>query len=59
MIPEEEERSRSMITLTVLCQDGEKKEIEDVIPQSNDKKWCAQNSLFTVDGISVFIRNRK
>ena len=43
-----------MTTLTVLCQDGIKKEIEDVVPQSNDRKWCAENALFTVDGISFF-----
>ena len=43
-----------MITLTVLCQDGTKEKIEDVVPQSNDRKWCAENALFTVDGISFF-----
>lgn len=43
-----------MLTLTVLCQNGIKNQIEEVIPRSNDQKWCAQNSLFTVDGISVF-----
>lgn len=43
-----------MITLTVLCQDGAEKKIEDVVSQSNDRKWCAENALFTVNGISFF-----
>lgn len=43
-----------MITLTVICQNGTNRDIEDVIPESNNRKWCAENALFTVDGISFF-----
>ena len=35
-----------MITLTVLCQDGTKEKIEDVVLQSNDRKWCAENTFW-------------
>lgn len=38
----------------VLC-NNQKISFDNIIEFVNDKKWCAENSLFTVDAMSLFI----
>ena len=44
-----------MITLTVVFPDGREANIEESVRLASDKKWCAANATFTVDGISFFL----
>ena len=43
-----------MITLTVVFPDRTEMNIDESVRLANDKKWCAVNAIFTVDGISFF-----